>query len=263
MLEALIWDVDGTLAETERDGHRIAYNQAFADEGLDWHWDEATYGRLLSTAGGKERLARWWAERDPGAAVRPSTARAIAHLYALKTAHYVATVDRGTIGLRPGVHRLLVEARAAGLQLAIATTTSPRNVDALLKATLGEAAPGWFAVIGAGDAVPAKKPAPDIYHQVRTALGLRAGQCLALEDSAIGAQAAVAAGLAVLVTRSHYTRDETLPPVLADLDGLGTPERPARGWVPGDDGARPWQGQVDLPSLRRWCAAWAGLPAVV
>ena len=252
MLRALIWDVDGTLAETEADGHRIAFNQAFADEGLPWVWDEAPYGALLATTGGKERMRAWWQQLDPAAAAAPGAAGCIARLHARKTAHFVRLVERGAVALRPGVARLLADARAQHVTLAIATTTTAANVQALLAATLGPQAQSWFACIGAGDVVPAKKPAPDIYQWVLAHLaqahGLPPGDCLAIEDSAPGVAAAQAAGLAVLVTRSRYSRSDTLPPVLADLDGLGEPGQPAQGQVAG----RPWQGVVTLGSLRHW-----------
>jgi HAD superfamily hydrolase (TIGR01509 family) len=250
MLRALVWDVDGTLAETEHDGHLPAFNQAFADEGLDWHWDEARYGQLLAITGGKERLQAWWQDQDAAAAAAPDAAARIARLHARKTAHYVARVAQGAVALRPGVQRLLDEARAQGLLLAIATTTTPANVEALLRATLGADSLGWFACIGAGDVVPHKKPAPDIYHWVLQRLGLDAGDCLAVEDSAAGAWAAISAGLPVLATRSRYTTGDTLPPVWADLDGLGEPGQPARGrWA-----GRPWSGWVTVEGLHQ---AWA------
>ena len=236
MLRALVWDVDGTLAETEHDGHRIAFNQAFADEGLAWHWDEALYRDLLATTGGKERMRGWWQRVDPAAAAAPEAAARIARLHARKTAIYVDLVARGAVQLRPGVARLLQAARKAGLTLAIATTTSPDNVQALLQATLGADSPGWFACIGAGDVVPAKKPAPDIYHWVLQRLGMAAADCLALEDSAPGSAAAVAAGLPTVVTRSRYTLADTLPasPLLrADVADLAA---------------------VDLAQLRAWHA---------
>ena len=254
MLRALIWDVDGTLAETEEQGHRPAFNQAFADEGLGWHWDVALYGRLLATTGGKERMLAWWREADPATADTPEAAACITRLHQRKTAHYVARVAAGGVALRPGVQALLTAARAQGLQQAIATTTTPANVDALLQATLGRAANGLLAVVGAGDVVPRKKPAPDIYHWVLQRLGLRADECLAIEDSAVGARAALAAGLPVLVTRSIYTQDDALPShpmLLADLDGLGEAMAPACGQAAG----RAWQGVVDLVQLQHW---WAG-----
>lgn len=236
MLRALVWDVDGTLAETEHDGHRVAFNQAFAEHGLAWHWDEALYHDLLATTGGKERMWAWWQRIDPAAAAAPQAAACIASLHARKTAIYIDRVMRGTVQLRPGVARLLQAARADGLVLAIATTSVPDNVQALLQATLGAGAPGWFACIGAGDVVPRKKPAPDIYHWVLQRLGLAARDCLALEDSAPGSAAAVAAGLPTVVTRSRYTAQDILPagPLLrADLPDLAA---------------------VDLSHLRAWHA---------
>lgn len=234
MLRALVWDVDGTLAETEHHGHRIAFNQAFAEAGLPWVWDETLYRDLLATTGGKERMLGWWQRLDPVAAAAPGAAARIAGLHARKTAIYVNLVAGGAVQLRPGVARLLHAARAEGLVLAIATTTSPDNVQALLQATLGAGSPGWFACIGAGDVVPAKKPAPDIYRWVLRRLGLAAGDCLALEDSAPGCAAALAAGLPTVVTRSRYTAADQMPasPLLcADLADLAT---------------------VDLAQLRAW-----------
>ena len=236
MLRALIWDVDGTLAETEHDGHRVAFNQAFAEAGLGWHWDEPLYRDLLATTGGKERLRAWWQQVEPANAAAPETSARIARLHARKTALYIDLVARGAVQLRPGVARLLQAAREAGITLAVATTTTPDNVDALLQATLGPGTPAWFACIGAGDVVPAKKPAPDIYLWVLQRLGLAAADCLALEDSAPGSAAAVAAGLPTVVTRSRYTQADVLPasPLLrADLADLAA---------------------VDLAQLRAWHA---------
>ena len=250
MLRALIWDVDGTLAETEHDGHRVAFNQAFADEGLDWHWDEALYRELLAITGGKERMLAWWQRLDATAAAAPDATQRIARLHARKTAIYVTLVEQGRVALRPGVRRLLAEARAQGLTLAIATTTSPANVDALLHATLGPGSSGWFACIGAGDVVPHKKPAPDIYHWVLQRLGLPTSDCLAIEDSAPGARAASAAGLSVLATRSRYTAGEDVGAVLADLDGLGDATTAARGAA----GGQAWSGVVGVDVLRAWHA---------
>jgi len=232
-LRALVWDVDGTLAETERDGHRVAFNRAFADAGLPWHWDVPTYGELLKVTGGKERLLHWWRRVDPAAAAGADAGAVVRRLHERKTAHYVALVEAGGVALRPGVRCLLDEAHAQRIVLAIATTTSAANVDALLRTTLGEAAARRFAVVGAGDVVAAKKPAPDVYRWVLDRLGLPPDACLAIEDSAAGVAAAQGAGLAVVLTRGLYTRDEPVADVLADLDGL--------------DG-------VDLATLQHWFA---------
>jgi HAD superfamily hydrolase (TIGR01509 family) len=227
-LKALIWDVDGTLAETERDGHRVAFNGAFAESGLGWHWDPVLYGQLLRVTGGKERIAAWWRRVDPAAAAAPDAAARIAQLHALKTRHYEALVAAGAVSLRPGVERLLRQARAEGLTLAIATTTAPANVRSLLQHTLGAEAIGWFACIGAGDVVPHKKPAPDIYRHVLDALGLAPYEALAIEDSQPGVAAAVAAGVPVVAVRSVYSRDDDLEGALAVLDAL-EPADPSAG----------------------------------
>lgn len=207
-LQAILFDVDGTLAETERDGHRPAFNQAFADAGLDWHWDEVLYGKLLAVTGGKERI-RHFAERyAPQVAARPDFPALVQQLHAAKTRHYVDIVNAGALPLRPGIAALIQAARQAGIRLAIATTTSPENVDALLRASLAAESTDWFEVIGAGDIVPAKKPAPDIYLWVLERLGLPAAACVAIEDSANGLHAARAAGLRTVVTVGEYTRSD-------------------------------------------------------
>ncbi len=226
-LEALIFDVDGTLAETERDGHRVAFNRAFADAGLDWVWTDALYGELLYVTGGKERIL-YYLDRYRPDFPRPQDLSAfIASLHAAKTKHFVELVGEGRIPLRPGVKRLLSEARRSGLRLAIATTTTPENVTALLQSTL-PAGLSWFEVIGAGDVVPAKKPAPDIYNYVLGELNLGPERCLAFEDSAPGLRSAQAAGLKTLVTLNDYTAGQDFSGAALVVDGLGEPEAPFR-----------------------------------
>jgi phosphoglycolate phosphatase-like HAD superfamily hydrolase len=151
MLQALIFDVDGTLADTERDGHRLAFNAAFKEAGLPWNWDVKLYGELLAVTGGKERMVHYASRHAPELAAKPGFDTLVRKLHALKTEHYVQLVHAGRIPLRPGVGPLLRQARAAGLRLAIATTTSPENVSALLRASLAPDAESWFEVIGAGD----------------------------------------------------------------------------------------------------------------
>ncbi|MDD2885593.1 MAG: HAD family hydrolase [Dechloromonas sp.] len=219
-LHALIFDVDGTLAETERDGHRPAFNAAFAECGLAWTWDEAAYGELLRITGGKERIRHYAAQVAPARMQEADFAEFVQSLHHTKTRHYLQRVAHGQLPLRPGVVQLIHDARQAGLRLAIATTTSPDNVDALLRATLGNNASSWFEVIGAGDIVAAKKPAPDIYQWVLDRLALPASACLAIEDSEMGLKAALTAGLRCLVTVSEYTQSHDFSGALRVVDDL-------------------------------------------
>jgi len=225
-LEALIFDVDGTLADTERDGHRPAYNAAFRDAGLDWDWDVELYGRLLAITGGKERIRHYIERYCPDFESPADLDAYIADLHAIKTRHFTELVRGGAIPVRPGVERLLREARAAGVRLAIATTTTPDNVEALIETALGVQALGWFEVIGAGDVVPAKKPAPDIYDYVLQAMDLVPGQCLAFEDSENGLRSARSAHIRTLVTVNGYTRDQDFSGAVLVLDHLGDPDHP-------------------------------------
>ncbi len=227
-LHALLFDVDGTLADTERDGHRPAFNQAFADAGLDWHWDATLYGKLLAVTGGKERMKYYIDHYRPDYRKPDSFDELVADLHKAKTQHYVALAARGGIPLRPGVKRLLVEARGAGLRLAIVTTTTPENVTVLLEHSLGSGTQNWFEVIAAGDVVPAKKPAPDIYHYALEKMGLAHAGCLAFEDSENGLRASLGAGLKTLVTVNDYTLDHDFTGAAVVLSDLGDPDAPNR-----------------------------------
>jgi len=225
-LNALIFDVDGTLADTERDGHRVAFNRAFADANLDWHWDVETYGRMLQVTGGKERIRHFIDSFLPVFDAPVDLDGFIKNLHLSKTQHYVSLLQSGAIPLRPGVERLLKEARAAGLRLGIATTTTPENITTLLSTTLGAGSTGWFDVIAAGDVVPNKKPAPDIYHHALDSLGMSAAECLAFEDSENGLLSAKIAGLKTIVTVNGYTRNDHFDGALIVLDQLGEPDSP-------------------------------------
>lgn len=224
-LTTLLFDVDGTLAETE-EIHRQSFNRAFAQAGLDWVWPKQLYAELLSVTGGKERIRHYLDRYRPDFDAPMKLDEFIAGLHAAKTDVYTGTVAAGEVPLRPGVKRLLEEARGAGLRLAITTTTMPANVTALLKHSLAPDAERWFEVIGAGSVVPTKKPAPDIYHYVLERMSVDAGECLAFEDSANGLRSAREAGLDTLVTVSEYTRGDDFAGAALVLDHLGEPDSP-------------------------------------
>ncbi|MCW8902170.1 HAD family hydrolase [Sedimenticola sp.] len=227
-MEALIWDVDGTLADTERDGHRVAFNSAFSQAGLEWHWDVEMYGQLLKVTGGKERI-RYYLDRFNPAWERPSDLdRFIAELHRHKSEVFVSLMKEGRIPPRSGVIRLIDEAAAAGLRLAIATTTTPANVDALLEQFFGRAGKHPFEVIAAGDVVPAKKPAPDIYLWALEKMGLKPEACVAIEDSHNGLMSATSAGIStVVITLNGYTANEDFTGASLVVDQLGDSENPA------------------------------------
>lgn len=250
-LQALIFDVDGTLADTERDVHRVAFNRAFRQAGLDWYWDVPTYGRLLKIAGGKERILHYIQTEAPDVSNIPRTGDyedLTRELHATKTKIYLDLLDNGEVSLRPGVERLLREARHAGFRLAIATTTTPANVISLLEATLGNDAHRWFEVIAAGDMVPHKKPAPDIYEYVLQKMKLPAGACFAFEDSSNGLRASTGAGLRTIITPTVYTSGEDFSGAFAVLSDLGEPCWKSRHIA----GMRPERGVVDTAQLDTW-----------
>lgn len=225
-LRALIFDLDGTLADTERNGHLVAFNRAFAEAGLDWNWSVSLYGKLLSISGGKERIKHYLSQYRPNFTPPGDWDQFVADLHKAKTKHYQQLLGEEGIPLRPGVRRLLTEAHNQGVRLAIATTSALPNTTALLENALAPAGSAWFEVIAAGDVVPAKKPAPDIYKYVLEAMGLEAQDCLAIEDSPHGLKAALGAGLDTIVTVNDYTRNQDFSEARLVLDHLGDPQQP-------------------------------------
>ena len=220
-LQALIFDVDGTLAETE-ELHRQSFNLTFQQFKLDWHWHPELYAELLQTTGGKERMIRYVERHRPQ---DRAVLERLPLLHKTKTRSYLDLLGRGALKLRPGVERLVYEAQDRGIKLAIATTSTPVNVKALLRSTLGEDAPSWFA-IAAGDVVTRKKPHPDVYFEALDALDVGPAHAVAFEDSTNGTRAAVAAGLAVVATPSLYLAGEDLSDAKAVVSSLGEPDKP-------------------------------------
>ncbi len=222
MLKALVFDVDGTLADTES-AHRVAFNHAFATLGLAWHWDDPLYTRLLHISGGKERMRYYWKLLPPEQRGLSATdlPQALAQLHSLKTTAYAAAIESGEVPMRPGVLALIEQAQSQGLQLAIATTTSPPNIAALLQRALGSQWRQQFAAIGDAATAPLKKPHPQVYLQVLQSLGLGPAACLAFEDSGNGLQAAHAAGIATVITPTRFTLDQDFSLALCQLPDLG------------------------------------------
>jgi HAD superfamily hydrolase (TIGR01509 family) len=223
MLRALIWDVDGTVAETERDGHRIAFNHAFETLGLPWHWGVSLYGELLHVTGGRERLLRFMqgrADVPASGAGRDALAR---ELHRRKNDAYAALVAQGGLEARPGVRRLMDECRSAGVALAVATTTSTSNVQALFSSLFGTAWRERFAAVVCAEDAPEKKPHPQAYRLVLARLGVAADEAFALEDSPNGLLAARAAGLRCGITRSTYFSDADFEGAAWVCDDLDTP----------------------------------------
>ncbi|MBE9170665.1 HAD family hydrolase [Pleurocapsales cyanobacterium LEGE 06147] len=222
-LEGLIFDVDGTIADTERDGHRVAFNRAFAEAGLDWEWSVEFYRQLLAISGGKERIRFYIEKYQPEFLSRNNLNDFIVELQRAKNTHYQQLLKTGSIPLRPGIKRLIGEARDRGVRLAIATTSALPNAIALVKQTLN---PEWFEVIAAGDIVPVKKPAPDIYHYILQKMKLTPRNCIVFEDSYHGLQAATDAGLKTIVTVNEYTEGHDFAEAVLVVNHLGEPDLP-------------------------------------
>ena len=249
MIEALIWDVDGTMAETE-EVHREAFNGTFKEHGFEWEWSRSKYQELLRVTGGVERITHFVRTERPGELPEDTMAATVKELHMAKTANYVAVMERGDVPLRPGVERLMIEARDAGVRLAVATTTSAANIEALLGHSPDSVRMDWFEIVGAGGVVSNKKPAPDIYDWTLTRLALPPRSCLALEDSRNGLDSATAAGVPTVITTSSVTGKQDFAGALAVADSLGELDAPMRMAV----GDARGKSCIDLALLRAWHA---------
>lgn len=231
MTRALILDCDGVLADTERDGHRVAFNETFQELGIPLQWSEEDYAALVRIGGGKERMRSALTPQvleQLGIADDPETIRrALAGWHQVKTGRYVAILASGRLPARPGVPRLIGAALDAGWKVAIASTSAKDAVDAVLAHAVGEATSRRVQVF-AGDVVPHKKPAPDIYLHALSALDIAPTEAVVIEDSGVGCAAAVAAGLPTIVTVSGYTGEDDFIQAALVMSDLGEPDAPAR-----------------------------------
>lgn len=220
-LEAILWDMDGVLADTERDGHRIAFNQAFTENQLDTVWDVDRYGKLLETGGGKERMTAHWNEVGwPTSIPTDQQQDIVLQLHLRKTDIFMEMINAGTIPLRPGVLRIIDDAIAANIQLAVCSTSNVAAVTNLVQTLMGSERATKFKIF-AGDMVRKKKPAPDVYNMAVEEMGLDKSKCVIVEDSHIGLGAAMAAGIACIVTKNYYTANEDFTGAAMIVDELG------------------------------------------
>jgi HAD superfamily hydrolase (TIGR01509 family) len=246
MLQALLWDVDGTLAETERDGHLVAFNQAFSELAVPWRWDDAQYARLLRVAGGRERLLHDMRGREQAPESEPERIALAERIHRRKNQIYAGIVGAGRVPLRPGVLPLFEDCARQGVRMGIATTTTEANVEALMSGHLGSAWRSRFATVVCAEQAPLKKPDPQVYRRALQELALEPEAALAIEDSPAGVQAARAAGVAVIVARSVYFGEATLQGASA----VGPSLAQLAGWRPEAGPAA--SGRIELGQLQRW-----------
>lgn len=253
-LRALLFDVDGTIADTEALGHRPAYNRAFRELGLPFRWGPKMYRKLLKQPGGRERLKYYFESYQPELGEHEHEAKTnpdawISRVHELKSRYFRSYIRRGRVPLRPGVARLMREARESGLRLAIVTNASRKTLDPVLLYSLGPEMMAEIEVIASGEEVRHKKPAPDIYQLAVNRLGLQVTECIALEDSEMGLEAAAAAGVKAVVTVNSDTLGQDFAEaglVVSSLGEPGAPTRVLKGELVG-------HGWVTIEALRRLC----------
>jgi HAD superfamily hydrolase (TIGR01509 family) len=221
-LKAIFWDQDGVIIDTEKDGHRVAFNKMFKEFGHDFEWDVDTYGELLKISGGKERMRHYFTEKGIVLeGVQEKDDELLLALHKKKTGIFVEMIESGILPLRAGVKRLMQEAMQADLRLGVCTTSNERSANAIARGMLGDIN---FEFVLAGDVVKKTKPNPDIYLLALEKSGLSPDECIVVEDSRNGILAAKAAGLRALATTNIYTENEDLSDASIVVTSLGDPD---------------------------------------
>jgi HAD superfamily hydrolase (TIGR01509 family) len=256
-VRTLIFDCDGVLADTERDGHRVAFNETFREFGLPVEWSEDEYAVKLRIAGGKERMASLLTPAFVRANGLPEDAdgqaATLATWHKRKTAIYTDLVAAGKLPTRPGIHRIIAEAQDAGWTLAVASTSAEPSVRAILERAAGAERAARFDLVLAGDVVEHKKPAPDIYQLALERLAATAADTLVIEDSRNGLLAATAAGLRCVMTVNGYTEEEDSSEAILVVSSLGDPDGERTRVIANRGSARP-AGHITLTDLERCLA---------
>lgn len=255
-LRAVLFDVDGTLADTEALGHRPAYNRAFRKLGLQMRWGPKLYRRLLKQPGGRERLKHFIEQYQPDLGEQRGEADKdldgwVAKVHELKSKYFKRRMRQGRVPLRAGIARLMREARKQNLKLAIVTNASLKTLKPVLKYCMGPELAAEVEVIASGEEVKHKKPAPDLYRLAMRRLGVTPAECVALEDSEMGFKAATAAGVPVIITVNSDTLEQDFAGAALVVSSLGEPGAPARA-LKGELGSLPW---VTIDTLQRVNAA--------
>ncbi len=248
MIKAVFFDMDGVIVDTERYGHRVAFNEAFKEFGLDFEWDDNEYHNLLQTGGGKERIAYYLKSIDfKGEEYLANPDDYIKKIHKRKTELFVDMISKGKLPLRPGIKRLMKEINEAGLYLGVCTTSNENSAKAVIKSLLGDIK---FDLLIAGDMVSKKKPDPEIYLKAIENAGILPEEGWVIEDSNIGVSAAVKAGLNVAATVNEYTKNEDVYSAAIVVDCLGEPSGPS-SVIQGNSSVKFFKGYVDLDLLKR------------
>lgn len=259
-LQAIIFDVDGTLADTE-EVHRLAFNYVFAEFGLDWDWTPELYEELLAISGGRERITAYSRELRRRFASDAEFDDFVRTVHRAKTRKYAAMLTEGEVPLRPGIRRLIDEARDAGLTLAIATSSALTNAETLLDNNLPPGWRDWFSAIETCDSIADKKPSPAVYDAVLARLDIELENIVALEDTRNGMLAATAAGVTTIVTTHRFTRGHDFRGAALVCDGVGEPTAPFTVAAGNAHGHR-WLDLALIDALLEDAAAARPLPRV-